>query len=424
MTRAGNGDPPRPIADVRGSSAIAASVAIMNVSTYAFTIVAARLLGPQPFGAFVAVMNVLLVAAVIALALQATAARRIAREPGDVGEVEATILTVGRRAAIGLGLVFVALSPLVSAALRLDSIPTALLMALAVVPTTLMGAQAGVLQGERRWMPLSLVYLSAGVPRLVLGVLFLWWRPEEIVAIAAVAAGAFVPVLVASIALRKPRAERSASRTKPDDDHSAGALWRETLRHSMALLAFLILSSADIIMARNTLDAHSAGLYAAGLIMVKAVTFLPQFVVVLAFPSMGTDESRRSALVASLGLVALTGVSVIVGVTVLPDLALIFVGGAEYQGISDQLWVFALLGTVLSMIQLLVYSGMARQDRFPVVLTWIAILPLAVAGLTSGSMTELLVRVLVVDSVLLVALLSVTFWRLRHDVRTPAPLLA
>ena len=46
--------------------------------------------------------------------------------------------------------------------LRLDSLPTALLVAVAAVPLTYMGAQAGVLQGEQRWEPLALVYLSAG----------------------------------------------------------------------------------------------------------------------------------------------------------------------------------------------------------------------------------------------------------------------
>lgn len=412
MTKPADAAPARTSAAVRGGTAIAVSIVVMNVSTYVFTILAARLLGPQPFGAFVALMNVLLVAGVLALALQATAARRIAREPGDVHEVEATILAVGRRTALGLGVLFLLISPLISAALRLDSVPTAMLLAVAVVPTTVMGAQAGVLQGERRWIPLSLVYLSAGVPRLIIGAAMLWWRPEEIVAIAAVAIAAFVPVVVGTIALREPRAIRQAH----TGEHNARALWWETVRHSQALLAFLVLSSADIVLARRALDPHDAGLYAGGLIMVKAVTFLPQFVVVLAFPSMGTDKARRSALVASLSLVAFAGIVVTLGVLVLPDLALIFVGGSEYEGIHDQLWMFALLGTVLSMIQLLVYSVMARQARNSVILLWVALVPLVAAGLTASSVTELVTRVLVVDTCLLVVLLATTLWRLRDDV--------
>lgn len=396
---------------VKGGSAIALAIGIMNVATYVFTIAAAGLMGPKPFGAFTALMNVILVASVISLALQATAARRIAREPGDVHEVEQQILLVGRRASVGLGVFFLLISPLVNIALRLHSLPTAALLAIAVAPTTLMGAQAGVLQGERRWLPLALVYVAAGVPRLVLGLGLLSWRHTEAVAILAVTLGAFAPVLVAWIALRAPR---SADRS-PSGSHTARDVWWETVYNSQALLAFLVLSSIDIVIARNALSDHDAGLYAAGLIMVKAVMFLPQFVVVLAFPSMGTDHARRSALLASLVMVAFTGLVVTLGVKVLPSLALRFVGGGKYDAISDRLWVFAILGTVLSMIQLLVYSVLARQARNSVIVLWVSLVPLIVLGRLASSVDELVVRVLAVDSVLLVVLLGITLWRLRHE---------
>ncbi|MFL6108807.1 MAG: lipopolysaccharide biosynthesis protein [Marmoricola sp.] len=400
---------------VRGGSAIAVAVVVMNVTTYVFTIVAARLMGPQSFGAFAAVMNVLLVAAVVALALQATAARRIAREPGDVHEVERTILVVGRRSAVVLGLAFLVLSPVINAALRLDSLPTAMLLAVAVAPTTLMGAQAGVLQGERRWVPLSLVYLAAGVPRLVLGAGLLWWRPEELTAVVAVALGAFAPVAVAGIALRRRGVGPDDGPLPSEGDHSPRALWWETVYNSQALLAFLVLSSIDIVLARNALGRHDAGLYAGGLIMVKAVTFLPQFVVVLAFPSMGTDGARRRALLASLVLVGVTGIAVTGGVKLLPDLALTFVGGADYDGIRSKLWIFAVLGTVLSMLQLIVYSVLAQQSRKSVALLWIALVPLVVLGLTSTSVLELVTRVLSVDAGLLALLLVISLRRLRTE---------
>ena len=62
--------------------------------------------------------------------------------------------------------------------------------------------------------------------------------------------------------------------------------------------------NCDVIVARNILDGHDAGLYAGGLILTKAMLFLPQFVVVVAFPSMSTAHERRSALLRGLALVA------------------------------------------------------------------------------------------------------------------------
>ena len=97
------------------------------------------------------------------------------------------------------------------------------------------------------------------------------------------------------------------------------------------LLAFFALSNVDIVIARNVLTEHDAGLYAGGLILTKAVLFLPQFVVVIAFPSMSTIAERRRALTGSLGLIAAVGAVATAGAVVLPDLALIFVGGDELR---------------------------------------------------------------------------------------------
>ena len=136
--------------------------------------VAAYLLGPRAYGAFAALMAALLVISVLQLGLQATAARRIAADPDHVQQIERIIL---RRHLPGgarcSGLVLVALSPLLDALLRLDSLLTAALVGVTAVPLTVMGGQAGILQGERRWTALSVVYVAAGVPRLVIGLLLM-----------------------------------------------------------------------------------------------------------------------------------------------------------------------------------------------------------------------------------------------------------
>src|SRR4051794_6631377 len=53
-----------------GGSGVTIAVAVMNVTAYAFTIVAARWLGPSEFGAVGALMGLLLVLNVAGLALQ------------------------------------------------------------------------------------------------------------------------------------------------------------------------------------------------------------------------------------------------------------------------------------------------------------------------------------------------------------------
>ncbi len=65
---------------------------------------------------------------------------------------------------------------------------------------------------------------------------------------------------------------------------------------------------------------------------------------------------------------------------VLSDLAMVFVGGNDYDEIQSYLWQFAVIGTLLSMLQLLVYSVLARQGSRSTYLVWLAVAALVVSA--------------------------------------------
>ncbi len=399
----------------RGGVSIAVAMGVMNVATYGFTILAARLLGPVSYGGVAAVMNLLLVVSVVALALQATAARRIAADADHVAQIERGVLGVTWRAGLALGVVLLLAAPLVERVLRLDSLGSAVLVACTAVPVTVMGGQAGVLQGERRWVPLGAVYVAAGVPRLVIGTGLLLWRPTEELAVGAVALGSLAPVVVGWWALRGERSPGSEA-----DRHAGRALLVESLVNSQALLAFFALANLDVVVARNVLSPHAAGLYAGGLILTKALLFLPQFVVVVAFPALATAHERARALTLSLVAIGAAGAVGALACWLLPELALVFVGGGAYAEIAGGLWLFAILGTVLAGLQLVVYSVLARQGRRTSLLLWIGLAAMVVAASTAGSLGGLVVRVLTVDAVLLVVLVAFSAWLVRRDQETAA----
>lgn len=392
-----------------GGAVVAVAMGLMNVAMYGLTVVAARLLGPGPYGAFVAMMNVLLAVSVVQLALQATAARRIARAPDHVAAIEQVLLRVTHRAALALGAALLLLAPVVDRLLRLDSLPAALALAVTAVPMTMMGGQTGVLQGERRWHPLAAVYLANGVPKFLLGVAFMAWRPDESTAIAAVAIGQFAPVLVGWWVLRGRRASDVAEAPEPAVARSGRSVLVETARNSRALLAFLALSNADILVARAVLSAHEAGLYAGGLVVAKAMVFVPQFVVVLAFPNLSSSEDRARTLARSLLVVLGFGALAVLGTFALPGLALVFVGGDAYSAIRGTLWAFALAGALMAVVQMLVYAAIARAGTRPLVLVWLALGALVVGGLRATSAVELVTVVVSVSLVLVAALLAVSF---------------
>jgi O-antigen/teichoic acid export membrane protein len=395
---------------VRGSAVIAVAMGVMNLTTYGFTIVAARLLGPAEYGALAAVMGLLLVVNVLSLGLQATGARRVSAAPHDLPQIEREVLSTSYVSSLLLGLVVLAATPLVTSVLNLDHWGAAALIAVTAVPLSVMGGQAGILQGERRWGPLAAIYLTMGLGRIGFGVVALLAEPDTLGAMTGVTVGAIAPVVVGWLALRRPdrrgaRATRSDPRP-PVHRWAPGGVLRETLHNSHALLAFFALSNADVVIARHSLSEHQAGLYAGGLILSKAVLFLPQFVVVIAFPSMAKRDAGRQMHLLSLGAVLAIGAVTVAGVAVLSGLAVVFIGGPEYAALEGRLWVFAALGTLLALLQLLVYNIVARQRQRAVLLVWAALAALALASPLVGSVSELLSIVVAVDGVLFLVLLA------------------
>ncbi|MEI2819162.1 MAG: oligosaccharide flippase family protein [Marmoricola sp.] len=394
-----------------GGAGVAVAMGVMNVGAYGFTLVSARLLGPQSYGAVASLMATLLIVMVLQLGIQATAARRIAADPDHTAQIAHGILKVTYRAAFAFGIVMLLAAPLINALLHLESLSTAALVAATAVPLTITGGQLGILQGERRWSPVAWMYVASGVPRLLFGVLLTMWRPTEFMAMLGVFLGACVPVLIGWFALKDERPEGALSA-----DHGARSLLSETVRNSQTLLAFFALINVDIVVARNVLDLHDAGLYAAGLILAKAVLFLPQFVVVVSFPAMSTARERRTALARGLALVAVLGAACVGGTLVLPRLALAFAGGPAYLEIEPYIWLFALLGTAMSMLQLLVYAVLARRGKRSAWALWMAFVIVLLAGRLATSPLELLVTVVVCESSVLMLLFAVSLYLIRKPV--------
>ena len=389
------------------SAGLAVSIMVMNFATYGFQMLAARMLGPEAYGSIASLLAVCLVVAVLQLGVQATAARRVAAAPDDVGAIEHVIRQVAWRSGVALALVLLVAAPLTERLLHLQSIYPALMVAASAIPLTMFGAQAGILQGERRWLPLGILYLFNGVPRLLLGIPAMLIRPTEGSAMLAVLLGMVAPIVFGWFALRRPDAAPG---------HGFRPVLAETAASSVALLGFFVLSNADIVMSRNVLSSTDSGLYAGGLILTKAVLFLPQFVVVVAFPSMSTAEERRGALTKSLALVGGLGALAVLGAWILAPVAMIFVGGAQYSAVEHRLWLFAVLGTLLAGLQLLVYAVLARQGKFSAGLVWIAVAALvAIVSLTVSTLDGLVLTVSCIDALLAALLLGISMWHMRHD---------
>lgn len=378
----------------------------MNITIYVFNIVAARALAPKEFGALTALFGILLVGNVASLGLQATTARRIAVDPDHASEIIGVTIRVTLVIA-GLVAAIVALSTLVlTPLLKLDSYWPVILCGATLFPLTVMGSQAGIAQGTRRWRSLTAIYVGNGVGRMIGGSLAIIIDPTVNSGMIGIAIGSCLPVAAGFRVLTLAAPGKSIL--------SRRGLIREAALGTHALLAFFVLSNADSLIARNRFDVHESGLYASGLILAKAALFFPQFISVAVFPDLARATSDHARLRA-VSIVAGFGALAVAGTAILPKLALILVGGNKYADMTSRLWLFALAGAVLAVVHLLVFDALARHAHGIVVLLWIAVV--AVGSCAYG--LHVGITGLVVTMAAVSAALATIVWFAPAESRTP-----
>ncbi|WP_342213592.1 hypothetical protein [Nocardia wallacei] len=141
------------------------------------------------------------------------------------------------------------------------------------------------------------------------------------------------------------------------------------LRAAQVQAALMALSSADLIVARIVLDDADAGRYAFGAIATKIAFWLPQAVGVVLYPRMAQPQHSARAVRDALGVLSAIGVVAVIGAAVCAPLAPLF-AGQDYAPIENWLWLFALDGALLALLQGALLSAIAADRTAPAALTW------------------------------------------------------
>jgi hypothetical protein len=327
-------------------------MAAANALQYVLQLVASHTLDPAGFGAFGSVLGLALIGAVPMLALQTVTARHIAlrrRDGIERGQEVRRLLRTAARFAAALSCLGLALSPLLSAFLHVSVLAVAW-MVLSLGPLALVGTAQGVLQGRERFAALAVLFVAVSGLRVVGGVVGLLLAPGVTYGLAGATAGALLSCLLGLALVRGERA--------PGAGEVPAGFVRELAVAMSGVLALLVLAGEDLLLARHVLPGDDSGRYAAGSLVVRACFWLPQFVAVLVVPRLAAGDTllaRRSALlVGGLGLVE------VLVATALPGSVLGLLLGDHYASLAGRLGLFAVEGACLAVLQLLLYSGIAR----------------------------------------------------------------
>jgi O-antigen/teichoic acid export membrane protein len=380
---------PRP--NAISAAAVPVTFVLVNVLSYALLLVAAHLLSESAYGRLSSLLGLLLISTVPMLALQTVAARRCATAAGPRGLVRGTAL-VGSAAAAVIAL----LSPAFAAFLHLHGVRGILLVAASVPAGAVLGCAMGVAQGRRDFRRFAGLILASTGGRSASGLVGLLVGRSPDATLLGIATGMTAAALAVAAAGSGIRARLVALA-----DRTLAGVLVETLHAGHAHGVFLLLTSLDVLLARHVLSSAAAGVYAVGSVLTRIMVWLPQAVVALLFASLAEPQRhRRTARQAVLVVVAIGALGV--GASALAGrLAVSVIGGAKYHEIDSVMWLFALLGALLAMLQLSMLAGLAQRTARRAALLWATVVGDLVAVLAtaaSATPTRLVVTLVLVSA--------------------------
>jgi O-antigen/teichoic acid export membrane protein len=400
---------------VRAGTVVAVATAGANVVSFALTIVLGNVLSVGDFGAVVALLGVAIVGQVPAMALQVVVARHVATatdatRPGQARALLVHAALVGAAVAALAAVITVPMAGL----LHLDSPFPMAWLAVSLAPVTLIFAVQGLLQGAERFTALGVFLVVMAVTRVAGGLAGgVATGPSGV--FAGIALGAVVALAVALFLVRGDltRTAPAAEPTRPREFY--GELWTAVA----GMGALLALTNVDVMLARHYLSRHDSGLYAAGAVASKIAFWFPQAIAVVVFPRLTDPEQRAGLLAKAATVVVGLGVLTSVGTAVLGPWILGILLDPEYRTLGATLGVFAAAGAAGTLVQLLLYSGIATRDRAitGVLVGALVVLVGVVSTVAHGSVNAIIVTVLST----LVALTVVGLLLTRRRSRATAP---
>lgn len=379
---------------------VTAGAMTANVAGYLLQMLASRWLGITGYSEFASLLAVQLLCAVPALALQNVVARELVR-----GSSVAALRGLQWRCAVIVAVVAAVLVPVVTAVLNVGVLASAAALGAAPALVLLSGEQ-GILQGSRRFRALAVVLGAAGVARVVPALVVLAAGGGTAPALCAAATGIVAAAAFArSTAGSPPSRVRPATERSPDvtseglpgraaaegpmsgfavedvgtrDDgrspsrgvRSAGVL--PVLRAAQVQAALMALSSADLIVARIVLDEADASRYALGAIAAKIAFWLPQAVGVVLYPRMAQPTHSARAIRDALAVLSGIGIVAVSGAALAAPVAPLF-AGQDYAPIQGLLWLFALQGAILAVLQGALLSAIAVDRTALAAVTWLGL---------------------------------------------------
>ena len=409
----------------RGGTSLARAGVLLGVASvlatalgYGLTVLLTRAYGPAEYGALGALLGVGLIGGIPSGALQYVLARRTAGAGLPAGANERAGLRLSVTVGAALGGLVVLLSPVADAFFHLGSPWPVVWLGVTLLPYSVQGALLGGLLGHERYAAFAVGQVLTAVARFAAGAVTALLSLSVAGAMAALAVGTFAAA--AGLWWLSGPASWSVPGRSSD-------LLADLGRACSAIAGVIVLSNADLLLARHFLSREDSGAYALASLFGKACFWGAQFVPTLVFPRLARDGSGRGLLLRSAAAAGGLGVAGILATAVAAGPVVRAIAGDD-PGYAEAVHLavpFAVLGTLWALVQLALLAAVAAGDPRPGRLLWVMVTveALVISAGAHDSPAVILVVCLVCTSLLAVA---ATLLVLRDRIPTgslkPAPL--
>ena len=350
---------------------------LANVIDFAFHFWMGRVLIPPDFAILQTLNSVALVYVTASGVFQPVVSRFVAEARGK-GQNDAipAIFQVFCRAAFWLGLVFAILVFLLSNLIaQLLNLPnwTIQLSAVLIFLSTLRPIAAGVLQGEENFIAFGLTRLALSLGRILLVFFLIQTGLGLRGAVIALLFGWLISVLCAFLLLK--RSIWTKSRTDTQSLLNEG--WKLSFYALLAYIAYMSLTSLDLVWVNQNLNGELAGAYASLVLLRRVVALLPGSAVTVMYPRIAKTlvEGRLAdrLLVQTAGIILAASGTLSFLYFIFGDQLVAIIFGKGYQAASPLLgWMgIAMIGVSLSSVWMNYY--LAQKPRNFVILLGIAV---------------------------------------------------
>ncbi|MEU8299090.1 polysaccharide biosynthesis protein [Micromonospora sp. NPDC048909] len=325
----------------------------VNGLAYVVPVLGARHLTPAELSALATLLALGAIGGVASTGLQIAVAVHRARH-GRAATARPTVLTV-----VVTAVLLAVTLPVAAVQLRLTPVAV-LLLGVLTVAVVAAGRWLGEMQGDQRFLRLAaaMAVLAAGrYGGMVAGLALGGGLTGSLLA------AAVTSVLVLALLVRLNRGAGI--------DPVAPALATQTvLTASGATLAMLVVSYADLLLARRFLPPDASGTYAVGTVLTKGALWAPQVVTVIALPRLARGDRRT--LLTALAVVGGAGAMLVLASMLAGGLAFRLAGGPDYAAAGRYAPLFAATGALYALVFVLINARVAAAARWPSAPLWIS----------------------------------------------------